>query len=127
MDSVRKVRDSLRRVDRSKYPQLHGYAEEEIWRDIGPGGLYLVSVLAGKLDLQPGSVVLDLGCGAAESSLYLAKHYGARVIAADLWTDPTENAAKIERRGQHDHVIPLRLDAAKPLPFADEISMPCCA
>jgi len=109
----------LRRVDRSKYPQLDGYTEEEIWRDIGPGGLYLVSALAEALDLQPGAVVLDLGCGAAESSLYLARQYSAQVLAADLWTDPTENAAKIERRGYRKSVVPLRLDAAKPLPFAD--------
>jgi SAM-dependent methyltransferase len=119
MDSLRTVRESLRGVDRSKYPWLDGYTREEIWRDSGPGGLYLVSVLAQALDLQPGAEVLDLGCGAAESSLYLARHCGARVFAADLWTDPTENAAKIARRGYCGTVIPLRLDAAKPLPFAD--------
>ena len=120
MKSIREVRESLRRVDRSRYPQLRGYTEEEIWRDTGPGGLYLVSLLAEELDLQRGSLVLDLGCGGAESSLYLAERFGARVFAVDLWRDPTENAAKIERRGHRDNVIPLRLDAAKPLPFADE-------
>lgn len=109
----------LRTVERAKYPALDAYARYEIWRETGPGGLYLVSLLAGALRLRPGAWVLDLGCGAAESSLYLAEHHGARVVAADLWRDPGENAKKVESRGQRSNVIPMRLDAAAPLPFAE--------
>jgi SAM-dependent methyltransferase len=69
--------------------------------------------------LQPGAWVLDLGCGAAESSLYLAEVYGARVVAADLGRDPEKNAAKIEARGYRDHIHPMRLDARQPLPFPE--------
>ena len=118
MKRIQEPRTTLREVDRANYSELQGYSREEIWRDIGPGGLYLVSRLARELDLRPGALVLDLGCGAAESSLYLAETYGARVIAADLWADPAANAQKIERRGQRGNVIPLRLDASQPLPFA---------
>jgi SAM-dependent methyltransferase len=121
------LRPTLRTVDRSKYPELSAYSREDIWRDIGPGGLYLVSRLAKALGLQPGASgdssdawVLDLGCGKAESSLYLADHYQARVVAADLWTDPADNARKIASRGQRGNVIPMRLDASQPLPFAEE-------
>ena len=64
--------------------------------------------------------MLDLGCGAAESSLYLAEHYQVKVIAADLWTDPRDNAGRIARRGHRPNVIPMRLDASQPLPFAQE-------
>jgi SAM-dependent methyltransferase len=110
----------LRTVDRSKYPELSAYSREDIWRDIGPGGLYLVSRLARALDLRPDAWVLDLGCGQAESSLYLAEHYQARIVAADLWTDPADNARKIASRGYRESVIPLRLDASRPLPFAQE-------
>jgi SAM-dependent methyltransferase len=112
------MKPELRTVDRSQYPELDHLTRPEIWREIGPGGLYLVSRLARRLELQPGAWVLDLGCGAAESSLYLAERYGARVIAADLWTDPADNALKIAERGARDRVIPMRLDASKPLPFA---------
>jgi SAM-dependent methyltransferase len=108
----------LREVDRSKYPELDGYSRADIWQDTGPGGLYLVSRLAKTLNLEPGAWVLDLGCGKAESSLYLAERYAARVVAADLWTDPADNARKIASRGQRKNVIPLRLDAFQPLPFA---------
>jgi SAM-dependent methyltransferase len=108
----------LREVDKSKYPALSNYSKNEIWRDIGPGGLYLVSLLAQELDLRPGSVILDLGCGAAESSLYLADNFEVKVVAADL-ADPTGNARKIEERGHRGDIIPIQLDASKPLPFAE--------
>jgi SAM-dependent methyltransferase len=124
----------LREVDRSRYPELDGYSRADIWRDIGPGGLYLVSRLAKTLGLSPDASgnrsdasgncsdawVLDLGCGKAESSLYLAERYPVKVVAADLWTDPADNAQKIARRGQRGNVLPLRLDASRPLPFAQE-------
>jgi SAM-dependent methyltransferase len=104
-------------VDRSNYPELDHLSRAEIWRDVGPGGLYLVARLARQLALRPEDWVLDLGCGAAESSLYLAERYGARVVAADLWADPADNALKIAARGHRDRVLPIRLDASKPLPF----------
>ena len=67
MTSIGELKTTLRKVDRSKYPELRDYTKDEIWRDIGPGGLYLVSLLAKEMDLQPGSLVLDLGCGYAAS------------------------------------------------------------
>ncbi len=113
------LRTVLSEVDKSKYPELSNYTKDDVWRDIGPGGLYLVSLLAKELSLRPDSVVLDLGCGSAESSLYLADNFGAKVIAVDLWKDPADNARRIDSRGHRSNVIPLRLDASKPLPFAE--------
>jgi SAM-dependent methyltransferase len=110
----------LKTVDRTRYPELSNYTRAEIWRDTGPGGLYLVSLLARALRIGPGSLVLDLGCGAAESSLYLADYYDARVIAADLQIDHARNAAKIKDRGHWGRVLPLQLDATQPLPFATD-------
>jgi len=125
MNSIGELMATLREVDKSKYPELSNYTKDEIWREIGPGGLYLVSLLAKELSLAPNSVVLDLGCGSAQSSLYLANKYRAKVIAADLWTDPAENARRIESRGHRGAIIPLRLDASKPLPFAEEYFYIC--
>lgn len=65
-------------------------------------------------------MVLDLGCGSAESSLYLADNFKAKVVAADLSTDPTDNARKIESRGHRGDILPLQLDASKLMPFAEE-------
>jgi SAM-dependent methyltransferase len=111
---------TLNEVDKAKYPALSNYTKGDIWRDIGPGGLYLVSLLAKELGLRPDSLVLDLGCGAAESSLYLADNLKAKVVAADLGRDPADNARKIESRGHRGNIIPMQLDASKPLPFAEE-------
>ena len=113
------LKTNLRKIDQSKYPALSNYTKAEIWREIGPGGLYLVSLLADELRLRPGSLVLDLGCGTAESSIYLAENFKVNVVAVDLWNDPACNARKIESRGQRGSIIPLKLDASKPLPFAE--------
>jgi hypothetical protein len=53
MSSISELRATLRDVDRSKYPALSDYNKEEIWRDIGPGGLYLVSLAAQALKSRP--------------------------------------------------------------------------
>ena len=53
MRSIRKLKTTLREVDKSKYPELSNYTKDDIWRDIGPGGLYLVSLLAKELSLRP--------------------------------------------------------------------------
>ena len=44
----------------------------------------------------------------------------AKVMAADLERDPTDNARMIESRSHRGNAIPVRLDASKPLPFAEE-------
>jgi len=120
MISMNELRATLREVDQSKYPELSSFTKADIWRDIGPGGLYLVSLLAKKLDLSPNALVLDLGCGSGMSSLYLADNFKVKVIAADLWRDPTVTARNIESRGHRGDIIPLKLDASEPLPFAED-------
>jgi SAM-dependent methyltransferase len=120
MEDAGTVRTTPREVDRSEYPELSHLSKEDIWRDIGPGGLYLVARLARQLNLKPNAVVLDLGCGSAESSLYLAEHLHARVVAVDVETDPTDNARKIASRGHGADVLPLQLDASETMPFADD-------
>jgi cyclopropane fatty-acyl-phospholipid synthase-like methyltransferase len=55
---------------------------------MGPNALWLMEHLAERLDLQPGQRVLDLGCGTAITSIFLAREYDVRVHAADLWIEP---------------------------------------
>ncbi len=120
MKDVNEIKKTLREVDKSKYPELRDYTKNAIWKDIGPGGLYLVSLQAKELKLEPNSWVLDLGCGSAESSIYLADKFKAKVVAVDLWKNLTDISRKIEDRGHRGNIIPLKLDASKPLPFAEE-------
>jgi len=60
--------------------------------------------------------VLDLGCGRAKSSVFLAREFGVDVWATDLWIKPTENWNRIREAGVQESVIPLTVDARN-LPF----------
>jgi cyclopropane fatty-acyl-phospholipid synthase-like methyltransferase len=67
--------------------------------------------------IPPGSFVCDLGSGQGLTSVFLAREFGLRVVAADLWSDPDENRRFFEEMGVADLVSPVRADATA-LPFA---------
>ena len=70
--------------------------------------------------LVPGSLVLDLGSGSGLTSAFLAAHWQARVVAADLWGNPTDALAVARRLGlTAQDVLPVHADACN-LPFAEE-------
>jgi SAM-dependent methyltransferase len=81
--------------------------------------LWLTEWLAGHMQLQPGMRVLDLGCGKAKSSIFLAREFDVEVWAVDLWTSADENLLRIEDAGVSDLVFPIHADARQ-LPFAGE-------
>ena len=114
------VKTTYRRVDRSAYPELSGYAWQDIYRDaMGPGGFYMATHVIRSMDLQPGDIVLDLGCGRGETSILLAERFGVQVVAVDLWTSATYLATKFAERGYRQQITPLRLDITGELPFAE--------
>ena len=67
--------------------------------------------------MSPGMRILDLGCGKALSSIYLAKEHQVEVWATDLWIDAEDNRGRIEKAGVEDHVYPIHADARE-LPYA---------
>ncbi len=62
---------------------------------MGPNALWLTESLTEVLSLAPGMKVLDLGCGKAMSSIFLAKEFGVHVWAADLWISAADNQERI--------------------------------
>jgi len=84
---------------------------------MGPNVLWLCEALCSKLTLRPGMRVLDLGCGRAASSIFLAREYGLRVFANDLWISPTENLARIVEAGLEAEITPIRAEGHE-LPYA---------
>ena len=63
---------------------------------------------------------LDLGCGYALTSLFLANETKAQnVFAFDLWIPASENYARIKANKLTDKVIPIHGDALS-MPFAQE-------
>lgn len=57
---------------------------------MGPNPIKLLEELMTQNKTPKGSFVMDLGSGQGLTSIFLVKEYGFKVIAADLWSDPTE-------------------------------------
>ncbi len=85
---------------------------------MGPNALWLTEWLCEAVLLTPGMRVLDLGCGRALSSIYLAREHGVRVYATDLWIAAADNWARVREAGVEDLVTPIHAEAHA-LPFAE--------
>jgi cyclopropane fatty-acyl-phospholipid synthase-like methyltransferase len=100
------------------FPRASRYDTE--WAEahsLGENVLHFAESLCNVLPLRPGMRVLDLGCGHAISSIFLAREFGVTVWAVDRGIDPTANYERIAAMGCADRVFPLRADVrALPLP-----------
>jgi cyclopropane fatty-acyl-phospholipid synthase-like methyltransferase len=90
-----------------------------IENDMGPSSLWLAEFLCQEMELHPGMRVLDLGCGRAMISIFLAREFGFQVWAADLWIRPGDNWQRIKEAGLEECVFPIHSGPYK-LPFAPE-------
>ena len=82
-----------------------------------PNALYLTEELTDSMDIKPGTLVLDLGCGRGLSSVFLAKEYGADVYAVDKNVYASETCMMLRDMGLDGHVFPIQADAASlPVP-----------
>lgn len=86
---------------------------------LGENALCQTESLARRLPLRAGTRILDLGCGKATSSIFLAREFGVEVWAADGATSPSENRKRAVALGCEANVFPLRVDAHS-LPFAKD-------
>lgn len=103
-----------------EFPRANRYdVDWQVQNAMGPNPLWLLERLSERLDLRSGMRVLDLGCGRAATSIFLAREFGVQVCAADLWISPSDNARRVEEAGLADRVLPLRVEAHT-LPFAEE-------
>ena len=86
-------------------------------RIMGPNPLKLEEELLIGHKIKDGAVVCDLGSGQGLTSVFLAKEYGFKVYATDLWSDPCENARFFEMVGLcEEQIVPVKADATD-LPF----------
>ncbi|MFI1759849.1 SAM-dependent methyltransferase [Streptomyces sp. NPDC020571] len=102
-----------------RYPRSSRY--DPCWLlglDMGPHPLWLLEDLAGGLELRPGMRILDLGSGKGATSVFLAREYGAEVVAADWWIAAEEAAAVFAGAGVGDRVEAVRAEAHA-LPFEE--------
>jgi ubiquinone/menaquinone biosynthesis C-methylase UbiE len=102
-----------------KYPRSTKYDPAWVLKGwMGPNVLWLTEWLCEKIALKPGMRVLDMGCGKALSSIFLAKEFGVQVWANDLWVSATENWGRIKEAGLEDKVYPIHAEAHA-LPYAE--------
>ena len=113
------IDDALARLRLPHYPRTNRYDMGWILRNLmGPNPLWLMEAILDQMQLEPGMRVLDLGCGRAVSSIFVAKETGATVYATDLWIDAAGNWQRVLEAGAEDLVVPIHAEAHA-LPFAD--------
>jgi SAM-dependent methyltransferase len=118
MKTTKKRMKELLKNDR--FPLSAKYDPEWVLKGwMGPNVLWLTEWLCEKMELRPGMRVLDMGCGKALSSVFLAKEYGVLVWANDLWINATENWQRIRETGLENQVFPIYAEAHA-LPYAEE-------
>lgn len=106
-----------KRLNHERYVRSNGYDPEWVIANLmGPHPLWLMEALAEKMAIAPGMRVLDLGCGTALTSVFVAKEFGAEVWATDLWIDASENADRVREAGVEDRVTTVHAEAHS-LPF----------
>ena len=87
---------------------------------MGPNPIKLEEELLINHNIPDGAVVCDLGSGQGLTSVFLAKEYGFKVYASDLWSDPEENRKFFEQMGLSEkQIVPVKADAES-LPFEKE-------
>jgi len=108
-----------RRLAKPAFPRASTYDPQWVFEAMmGPNVLWLAEWASQAVPLSRGMRILDLGCGKAASSIFLAKEFDVTVSAVDLWIQPTENWKRIEAAGMADRIVPVHAEAHS-LPFAD--------
>jgi SAM-dependent methyltransferase len=106
------------RLVAGRFPRASRYHPDWVIKNsMGSNVLWLAEWLTAVMDLKPGMRVLDLGCGRAASSVFLAREFGVQVWATDLWISASENLLRIADAGLQDLVFPIHADA-RALPYA---------
>jgi len=107
------------RMRLAQFPRSARYDIEWLCEnEMGPCSTWLAEYLFEAMEVEKGSRILDLGCGMAMSSIFIAREYDVQVWAADLWIKATDNQERIARQGLGDRVFPINCEAHS-LPFAN--------
>lgn len=95
------------------YEKTNKYNQDLIAKKImGPNPLKLEEELLKDNMIKPGGIVMDLGSGQGITSIFLAKEYGFKVYATDLWSDPEENKKFFLEMGlTEEKLISVKMDA----------------
>jgi len=85
------------------------------------GGLEATLALLELCHLSKGKYVLDVGCGAGVTPVFIAKRYGCRVIGIDISEGMVEKSKERAKRERVMDRVEFRVADAQDLPFDDNI------
>ena len=106
--------------DELAFPRTAKYDKRWIRENaLGENALCQAESLARHLPFSSGMRILELGCGKATSSIFLAREFEVQVWATDSGTSATENFHRAIALESETRVFPMRVDAHN-LPFAKE-------
>ena len=85
------------------------------------GGVEATEEMVRLCQIGAGSYVLDVGCGAGVTPVFIAKKYGCRVVGVDILEGMVRKSQeRAEREGVADRVK-FRVADAQDLPFEDDL------
>ena len=87
--------------------------------DFHVGGREATKALSDFMELRPGMLLLDVGCGIGGPARYFAEH-GCRVTGVDLSDEFIRVAESLTRMVKLDHLAAFRLASALALPFESD-------
>ena len=112
--------ERIQKMKNPLYPLSSKYDPQWIIDNhMGSHCLWLTEALVKNMDLKPCMRILDLGCGKALSSVFLAKEFDAEVWAYDLRVNANDNWHRIKEAGVEKSVFPIKGNALE-MPFANE-------
>ncbi len=96
-----------------KYTKTEKYNVSIVNKKImGPNPLKLEEELMKDNSIKKGAIVMDLGSGQGITSVFLAKEYGFKVYATDLWSEAQENQKFFAEMGlTEQEIIAVKADA----------------
>ena len=101
------------------FPRSAAYDPQWMLENLmGPNAVWLAAALSQVMEFQPGMRVLDMGCGRAISSIFLAREFHVQVWATDLWIKASDNWQRVCAANLQESVFPIFAEAHA-LPFAD--------
>lgn len=107
----------LQLLQQERFPRSSRYDPEwQIDGAYGGNSMWLAEWLCEDAGLKPGMKVLDLGCGRAKSSIFMAREYDVEVWAADFWLPAEENQQRVDQSGLTGKVHCVNAEA-RDLPF----------
>ncbi len=100
------------------YPLSKKYETDTIMSKImGPNPVKLCEELLNDCKISRGAVICDLGSGEGVTSVFMAKEYGFKVYACDLWSEPESHIDFFTKMGLTEkEIVPVKADAEN-MPF----------